>query len=266
MIKISDHITVFQSALWQLNSCFCHYLDTDLLWDPAYSDKEIDAIYSEVYRHHAKARYVIYTHGDYDHIAGDAQFPDFEKVGSGQMALRSGKEQILSQIHAIDHEFYIDRLHTLGYPSLDRVIQPSEPVHELLGNVATIFIEARGHTADGLITVIPELKLMVSGDYLSDIEFPFIEDSLEEYHKTLDRIVNMMDHYNIEFMVPGHGCIAFTASEIHDRIIRSKNYLESLMTAGDIPDWRKSWGNSPFGLYLDKAHQKNIAYVRSQNL
>lgn len=266
MFKISDQITVFQSALWQLNSCLCHDGDTQVLWDPAYSDKEIDEIYSSLYRSNAKEHYLIYTHGDYDHIAGDAQFPQFQKIGSKHMALRPEKDQILSQIHQVDHEFYIDRLHTLQYPSLDMTVDLSKPVHKRLGNIDAIFLEARGHTADGMITVIPELKIIVAGDYLSDIEFPFIEDSLEEYYKTLDRLTDMMNTFDLEFMVPGHGNVALTRTEIEDRIYRSKNYLVSLMSGDDIPDWRKSWGESPFGLYLDKVHQKNIAYVRAQNI
>ncbi|MEP7320650.1 MAG: MBL fold metallo-hydrolase [Saprospiraceae bacterium] len=266
MKKISDHIQVYQSAFWQLNSTVCHYQETTIVWDPAYTESEIKAIHNEVIRYKGSNRFLIYTHGDFDHIAGDHQFTDFKKVGSFMMSERPDQTKILNQIIETDHEFYLERSLQIEFPVLDRPINPKDPSISLLGNLEVLFYKAGGHTPDGLFTVIPALNLLVAGDYLSDIEFPFIEDSLVEYYKTLETAGSIVTEHDIKIAVPGHGHPSNLKKQIYDRIDQSKRYLDSFHNIEEIPDWTLTWGESPYKRYLDKAHQKNINYVRSQRI
>ncbi|MEO5583642.1 MAG: MBL fold metallo-hydrolase [Saprospiraceae bacterium] len=266
MKKISDRINLFQSAFWQLNSTVCHHAETTIVWDPAYSEPEIQAIHDDAFRSKESNRFLIFTHGDFDHIVGSPQFTDFKKVGSFRLSERADQSRILEQIQVTDHEFYLDRVHQIEFPVLDFPLKLIDPLSIRMGNIEMFFHKAGGHTPDGLFTVIPALQLLVAGDYLSDIEFPFIEDNIEDYYKTLEGAEAILKQYDIKFMVPGHGQPADSKKQIYLRIDQSKRYLDSFHNIEEVPDWTETWGESPFKRYLDKAHQKNISYVRSQRI
>ena len=256
--RVSDFIQVFQSALWQLNSTYIHYQGTTMVFDPAYLPNEIQLISNLCPQAQKGKRYIVYTHGDFDHVVGCQSFEGFEQVGSKAMADRPDIQRVLIQMEAFDHENYISRPYPVGYPELDHKLIISESHTIRLGTIEILVYKAGGHTADGLFYIIPDLKLWIAGDYLSDIEFPFIEDGIDQYFRTMARATKIVNEFEIDFMIPGHGSIAFTKEEIVSRIERSINYLDSLRNKV-IPDWRVSWGHSPFETYLDKMHQNNLA-------
>jgi len=258
--RVSDSIQVFQSALWQLNSTCIHYLDTTIVVDPAYLPTEIQLISDFASHSRWDKRYIVYTHGDFDHIVGSHCFEGFEHVGSMAMADRPDTGRVITQIEVFDQENYISRPQPMGYPELDHKLNISESQTIKLGSIEICVYKAGGHTADGLFYIIPELKLWIAGDYLSDIEFPFIEDSIEEYNRTMARATKIVNEFEIDFIIPGHGSIAFTKEEIASRIERSINYLDSLRNKVK-PDWRASWGHSPFEIYLNKMHQNNLGQL-----
>ena len=259
-LRISDHIQVFQSALWQLNSTHIHFQDTSIVFDPAYLPFEINAIATQANNPVWSHRYLIYTHGDFDHIVGNHWFEGFEQLGSLAMAKRNNTDHILSQINTFDQENYITRPYPVSYPELNYMPDVKDSLSIKLGSVELILFKASGHTSDGLFYIIPELKLWIAGDYLSDIEFPFIEDGLKEYYDTLERADKIINEFDIDFLIPGHGTIAFTKSEMISRLDKSINYLNGL-AGGANPDWRASWGHSPFETFLDKMHRNNLAQV-----
>ncbi|MBK6481162.1 MAG: MBL fold metallo-hydrolase [Saprospiraceae bacterium] len=263
--KVSDHISVFQSTLWQLNSVACHYAQTDVIWDPAYTPDELLSIQEAIPEVSHFGKFLIYTHGDYDHIVGRPYFEGFTQIGSDLMEVRQDKSRSLAQLRAIDDEYYIDRSVSLRYPELDMLIRPETQSEYRLGGIDIKFYAAQGHTADGLFSLLPELGLLVAGDYLSNVEFPFIEDTIGHYHESMDTAKKILKECKVETMVPGHGTIAYTTKEILNRIDHSTRYLDSLVVP-DIVDWRISWGYSPFESFLDKMHQKNIDYVRSHKI
>lgn len=264
MLHLSfDHYSIFQSRWWQLNSVLCNYRLTTLIWDPAYDQLELDNLSEQANKLESDSRYIIYTHGDYDHIPGGPGFKGYMKVGSVGMEERKDKNRIVQQIANLDHEFYVKRKTPVSFPTLDIKIPTASPCLLKLGNLEAHFFRAGGHTPDGLFTVLPELGLWVAGDYLSDIEFPFVEDKLEDYYETLTTARQIIKDYELKIMVPGHGNPAFTRAEVMSRIDSSERYLNSL-TQANIPDWKTSWGTSPFHFFLDKMHQKNIKHAGSK--
>jgi len=260
-----DHFYIFQSRWWQLNSILCNLHSTTLIWDPAYDPFELEAILIQAAKFESSSKYLLFTHGDYDHIAGGVNFEDYQLVGSTAFRDKSDKEQVIQQINNLDHEFYVERKKPVTFPVLDIPIVPANPTILKLGNLEVIFFRAAGHTPDGLFTLVPELGLWVAGDYLSDIEFPFVEDELKDYLATLETARRLLDDYAIKVMVPGHGNPAYSKDEILKRIDHSERYVNSL-TQDTTPDWRTTWGSSPFHHFLDKMHLKNIAHVRSATL
>ena len=260
-----DHFYIFKSRWWQLNSILCNLHSTTLIWDPAYHPQELESISFQATQLAADSKYLLFTHGDYDHVVGGVHFEGYQRVGSTTFRDKPDKEQVIEQINNLDHEFYIERKQPVTFPVLDIPITPTNPTTVKLGNLEVLFFRAAGHTPDGLFTVVPELGLWVAGDYLSDIEFPFVEDRLMDYFETLETARKLLDDYTINVMVPGHGNPAYSKVEILKRIDHSEQYLKSL-TQDNIPDWRTTWGHSPFHLFLDKMHFKNKTHVRSSTV
>lgn len=256
---------IFQSRFWQLNSIVYYENRTALCWDPAYTPMEIEQVGAALAHFRPTDQFILYTHGDYDHIAGDFLFNGALRVGSVKMENKPDKVEELQQIVSVDHEFYILRDKPLLFPTLDILISDSGPSRHRLGNVDVHFYPAPGHTPDGLFSIIPSQGLWISGDYLSDIEFPFVTD-LKAYTETLDTASHILEAYPIQTLVPGHGNAAFSSSGIRDRIERSKSYLKSLEGPDPVMPWQESWGLSPFSTFLDKMHEKNIQQVRSQRI
>jgi len=263
---LDNRIQIFQSHWWQLNSILCQENLTTLVWDPGYDQLELEMISKAAGKINSTGHYLIFTHGDFDHIAGETSFKGYNRIGSAAMDAKRNKAEVLLQIENLDHEFYIKRTIPPAFPVLDQKIFPANPSIHKLGNLEVHFYQAAGHTADGLFTIVPEIGLWVAGDYLSDIEFPFVEDQLDHYFDTLTIAREIIADYKIEVMVPGHGRPSYSSEDILSRINHSEDYLVSLTHPDPVPDWKTSWGHSPFFTLLDKMHQKNIDHARSQSL
>lgn len=263
MNRLSEYIQVYQSPFWQLNSCLVQHLGTSIAWDIAFTTPEIYGILDQVRDVHSIEKFHIYTHGDYDHIVAYPYLEGFVHLASEAMTERNDKQHSIDKLRRADHEFYFERPYEYAYPSIEKIVLKDciqESVQ--LGSLEAIILKAGGHTGDGIFTVIPELSLWVAGDYLSDIEFPFIEDSIDEYFKTLDLADKILQDHQPEFMIPGHGSYSCSIRDTKHRIDQSRSYLDSLIKP-DIKDWRASWGHSPFETILDKIHLENIHRVRS---
>ena len=89
-----------------------------------------------------------------------------------------------------------------GGPRVDRILTAGEEFE--CAGFAVRAVDARGHTADGLAYVFPDLRLLVPGDYLSSITFPFVTGSLNETIATHERLLAELAE-GIDFVVPGHG-------------------------------------------------------------
>ena len=59
---------------------------------------------------------------------------------------------------------------------------------------------------------------------LSDIEMPYVCDSLEAYEHTLE----ILSAFEISVLVPGHGHATSLSAEIQTRITEDKDYLAEL--------------------------------------
>jgi glyoxylase-like metal-dependent hydrolase (beta-lactamase superfamily II) len=98
------------------------------------------------------------------------------------------------------------------------------------GTVLTFYL-APGHTAEGLMIVWEPAGVLIAGDYLSNIEFPFIEDNITSYRRTMSKIDRILRAHQVKWMVPGHGDIAYGMEEISSRKEVAIEYLDDLELA-----------------------------------
>ena len=233
---------LFPSALWQTNSAVLARRGEALVVDPGYFPAEVQAIRDFV-AEQGFSPALFFTHGDFDHVVGHQAFPEAPRWGSRAMLGRDGKA-VERQVADFDARFYVERPSPFTFPTLDRTVgeapvraaglapaTPEQSGTARLADLELLFFSAPGHTEDGLILVVPDLKLMFAGDYLSDLEFPFVEHSLAAYRQTLRRFRRLTDEFDLERLVPGHGPAAATRQEILSRIAQDEAYLERLWDA-----------------------------------
>jgi hydroxyacylglutathione hydrolase len=258
-------VTVFQSRMFQLNSTVVQTDDLVLIVDPGYFPDEIEEIRQFVDSIKGnKPIYLFLTHSDYDHIVGFGAFPDAKTIASRAFVESPFREKQLEDTIRYDDEFYIKRPYLLEYPRIDFVIDGGGKVEA--GDTRILFYSGIGHNNDGLIAAIEPLNILIAGDYLSDIEFPFIYHSFEEYNQTIRVLEGLQLRLSNLTLIPGHGNVTNDEPEVNKRITDSKEYLEILEKNLDDETFEKYMAdkNYHFKTALRRRHRDNIEQLRNE--
>ena len=228
----NDVLTVFQSALYQTTTAIIQTDEAILMTDPNFLPHEIEEIKNYIQSIiENRTLYIIYTHHDFDHIIAAGAFPNAKTIASKAFVHDIDQEATLNEIIAFDKQYYINRTYPVIYPHIDFIIDKDD-MQLTFGEVTCTFYLAPGHTTDGLVTVIEPYGIMLAGDYLSDVEFPFI-DHVQEYVETADKLKQMVLNKGIQMLVPGHGQSTANKEEIMARVNNTQNYLQDLQQGID---------------------------------
>ena len=90
-----------------------------------------------------------------------------------------------------------------GAPRADLVFDPGEALHVGPFTIETMALP--GHTQCGAAYRVRDLDLLVVGDYLSVIEFPFVYVSTAAYRATLAALSDALERDPAGWVMPGHG-------------------------------------------------------------
>jgi hydroxyacylglutathione hydrolase len=223
---VRKDITVFTSAIYQTTSTLLQTPNAIFLIDPNWLPFEIFRIkeYIDSVRRDRKL-YLIFTHSDYDHIIGYAAFPDARVIASQAFTLKKDKEADVQKAVDWDKQHYIKRTYPILYPRVDIVIDKDGKSMHFDGTVLTFYL-APGHTREGMYIVFEPAGAWISGDYLSDVEFPLIEDDIIAYRHTMAKTDRMLRAHGIKWLIPGHGTVANSEDEILLRRDHATEYLD----------------------------------------
>jgi glyoxylase-like metal-dependent hydrolase (beta-lactamase superfamily II) len=75
---------------------------------------------------------------------------------------------------------------------------------------------------------LPEQRILIAADMLSDIEVPGLDDRPDIYRSSLDALLPVAHGGAIETLVPGHGAIAYGPETVLARITGDLAYLREL--------------------------------------
>ncbi|MGB2991468.1 MAG: MBL fold metallo-hydrolase, partial [Paenisporosarcina sp.] len=141
-----DGLTVFQSALWKTTSSVIETNDLILVVDPTWLPLEVKEIQEHV-AHIRKGKdvYLLFTHGDFDHIIGYHAFPDAKVIGSKGMQEHPRKQYKLDLIQSFDNEYYVERPYDIEFPTIDIVIE-NDGQQLVVGDTKFTFYLSPGHT------------------------------------------------------------------------------------------------------------------------
>jgi hydroxyacylglutathione hydrolase len=188
----------FEAALWSTTSLLVVAEDESLVVDPAISVSEVSRIGQRAQELDAPVRHVLITHGDWDHVCGIAAFPDATAVMGEETAERvlSRDDDVLKQ--AAEHY----GLEISGSPRVDQNFERGSAI--ALGPFVVETFPLTGHTEDGTAYRIRDQRLLIVGDHLSPVEFPFAK-SPASYRFTLAGLIEILRADPPETVIVGHG-------------------------------------------------------------
>jgi hydroxyacylglutathione hydrolase len=226
----SPQVRVFQSALFQTNATVVTTDDLVLVVDPNWLPLEVAEIRQFVETQSAgkKPVYLLFTHSDYDHIIGYRAFSHIAQsvIASHNFVENTGKASTLQQIKDFDDEYYIERPYPIEYPSVSHVISHDGQTLTIGGTELTFF-NAVGHNPDGIFTIVNG-QYWIAGDYLCGVEFPYIYHSSMAYEKTLKKIDKILEQFDIQLLVSGHGAPTTDKTEILKRQKDAFEYIDAV--------------------------------------
>ncbi|NQF16903.1 MBL fold metallo-hydrolase [Brevibacillus sp. HB1.3] len=210
---------LFTSCLWQTTSAVVSTEQRIYLFDPAYFPHEVEAISDYVQsERNGRELVLVLTHGDWDHVVGVGKFPDATVIAQKEILTDGRIEAKLNKAKKFDGSYYVVRSYEVGMPKFTKLVEDAQEWEEVF------FLPVPGHTPDQMATLFREQKLLVVGDMLSNLEFPFIDDS-SAYLDSLEKIERLVLQGEVEEIIPGHGVPAKGREEILHRIERDRQYL-----------------------------------------
>jgi glyoxylase-like metal-dependent hydrolase (beta-lactamase superfamily II) len=203
-VSISPDALVVTSGFWQTNAVALRGGGEAMLIDSPYLPDELDALPRLLAGAGFEPDGLLATHADFDHLLGRLAFPGMTLGLAETSVERLHREPGVAQraLRHYDAQFYVTRPAPLA---LGQVQGLPVPGRLEIGDRELELHPTEGHTADGMALLDPGLGVLVVGDYLSDVEIPWIQKggSLADYRATLARLGPLVEQATT--VVPGHG-------------------------------------------------------------
>ncbi len=169
--ELAEGLWVSQTPLWQTNALLARSGSDALLCDPCYTPDEIEHLVARA-REGQGPIHLLLTHGDFDHTCGIGFVPEAVVVAGASTAARIASGTAEEELVAAGAEWGVT------WPDGLRVDRVVEAGAFECGAFRVEAIEATGHTTDGLAFVLVDQGVLLPGDYLSEMTYPFIGGGL----------------------------------------------------------------------------------------
>jgi glyoxylase-like metal-dependent hydrolase (beta-lactamase superfamily II) len=97
-----------------------------------------------------------------------------------------------------------------------------------LGPWKVVLRDAPGHSQEQLTVHLPDQRVLLAADMLSDVEIPGLCGPPASYRAALEPLLPLAEHGAIEVLVPGHGSIAQGGEAVRARFRHDLDYLQAL--------------------------------------
>ncbi len=270
MIQIkTPAVCVFESALYRTTSTVIQTPDLILVVDPTWLPNEVAEIQHFVAAvRGARPIYLLFTHSDYDHIIAYRAFSGATVIASQALIDNPEQESNIQQILKFDDEYYIRRPYPIEYPEVGIIIQQDEQILKV-GSTTFTFYLAPGHNSDGIFTLVEwnNQCIWIVGDYLSNIEFPYIYHSSYEYEQTLAKAEQIVNQHLIYILISGHGDATTDQAEMRMRIQDAYTYIHALreaLQAGKEFPTQQLFQRYGFPGIMQNYHDGNITILKRE--
>lgn len=229
MLQAPEQLTPWlwrvQSKLYNMNSGVFLSGSQACLIDPGIYPEEIAAIGSFVAAQGAMLQAIVLTHCHWDHVLGPEYFKDIKVIAHTdcQPAIndRLG-DYVRWQIDDWAKEYNVKRKHAFCFPEPNQVFADTAML--TLGELSLLLEHAPGHERDHIVVYHSGTAALRASDILSDLEIPFICQSLIAYEQTLRKLSS----WEISILVPGHGSPSADPTEIRNRFAEDIAYVVEL--------------------------------------
>lgn len=185
---------------------------------------EVDRLRSYIHAHGAGPTHIVVTHSHWDHVLGPECFPGVPVVQQQEGIA------VFAEHHArIEHQ--VTEWERRSGVRRETPFQTHEPDQTFtdrfelqLGDRTIELLHAPGHAPEQLVVYDRDEETLWAADMLSDIEIPFVMQSLKAYRQTLDRLAQL----EVRVLVPGHGGPANGRAAVKDRFDTDRTYLAEL--------------------------------------
>jgi glyoxylase-like metal-dependent hydrolase (beta-lactamase superfamily II) len=201
-VAVHPDAIVVTSRIWQTNATALRADGEVMLIDSPYFPDELEALPALLRQAGFTPNALFATHADYDHVLARYAFPELT-LGVGEptmVRIRSEPGEVQRELRDEDARNYVVRPGPLTLGNLQSLPVPG---YLELGRHVLELHPADGHATDGTALLAEFVGLLLCGDYISDLEIPWIFGSLEDYRATLARLAPLVER--AETVVPGHG-------------------------------------------------------------
>ncbi len=204
-----------------------------LVVDPGLTVAEVAGLAGEIDARGWRVVAGFSTHPHWDHVLWSPAWADAPRWATPAAvgALLDAREDVLRSADetAPGHDRdLVGRLAAL--PPGTTHLPWSGPRVEVVAHAA----HAVGHAA----LVLPDARVLLAGDMLSDLEIPLLDlgsaDPVGTYRAGLDALERAAAHAGVRAVVPGHGHVG-DHRELTRRLVADRRYLDAL-AAGTQPD------------------------------
>jgi len=195
-----------------------------LLVDPAWMPDELAGLAAELRERGITVAEGFATHAHHDHVLWHPGFGDVPRWASSRTAELARTERA-DLVAALGPEFSPDLVDLMGRVDAGT---PASDVELIVHDG-----HAPGHTALWL----PEPRVLVAGDMLSDVELPlpFDPDDVPAYERALDALEPYVDATRL--VIPGHGNVG---TDARARLDADRRYLTEMRHHGRSDDPRRA--------------------------
>lgn len=208
-----------------------------LVIDPAITVAEVRALAAEIEAHGWRPVAGFSTHPHWDHVLWSAELGAAVPRWTTPAAARTSvthRADILAEAQA-DAPGHDARLVGRLTPMLaDAATVPWE-------GPRAVVVPHRAHCLGSAALVLPEARVVVAGDLLSDREVPLLDldaaDPVGDHQVALGRLEQAVKQYGIEVLIPGHGTVT-DGRGLAARLAADRRYLSALVAGGPFDDAR----------------------------
>lgn len=222
--KITPSLYVGQSRLYGMNCGVFVSQNQACLIDPCLFPDEIQAMQQLINEKQIEVQSLILTHSHWDHLFGPQYFPAVETIAHALYVheIEEDGAHIYERVVQWQTENQVAFERPFELPQPDKLVGHDEWIK--VADLDLNILHAPGHAADQIIVYQPESKTLWAADLLSDIEIPFIFDSLTAYERT----IKMLADLEILTLIPGHGSPTQDTEEIANRFMEDRFYLTEI--------------------------------------
>ena len=207
-MALHEDVLVLTSRIWQTNAAALRAGGECMLADSPYFPDELEMLPGVLAQAGFRPDALLATHADYDHVLARLAFPDLP-LGVGETTMeriRAQPGEAQRELREEDARNYVARDRPLGLGGVRSLPVPGKVELGNAGDELELH-PAEGHTADGTAVFFAAAAVLICGDYLSDVEIPWISTggSVPAYRRTLERLAPVVER--AESVVPGHGSV-----------------------------------------------------------